>query len=43
MIWGVDRTINYVKYNDTAQQLPDKCIKALEKWVDSLNEEEKKK
>lgn len=43
MIYGVGGTIDYVKSNDTAKQLPDKCIEALDKWVDSLNEEEKKK
>ena len=26
---------------DTAQQLPDKCIDALNIWVESLNEKEK--
>lgn len=33
---------DYVKSNETAKQLPDKCIEALDKWVDSLNEQEKK-
>lgn len=42
-IWGVGGTIDYVKSNETAKQLPDKCIEALDKWVDSLNEEEKSK
>lgn len=41
MIWGVGNTIDYIKTNDTAQQLPDKCIDALDAWVESLNEEEK--
>lgn len=40
MIYGVGGTIDYVKSNDTAKQLPDKCIEALDKWVDSLNEQE---
>lgn len=43
MIWGVGGTIDYVKSNDTAKQLPDKCIEALDKWVDSLNEDNKDK
>ena len=43
MIWGVGGTIDYVKSNDTAKQLPDKCIKALDEWVESMYEEEKKK
>jgi hypothetical protein len=42
MIWGVGGTIDYVKSNATAKQLPDKCIEALDKWVDSLNEEKTK-
>lgn len=41
MIWGIGNTIDYIKNNDTAQQLPDKCINALDAWVESLNEEEK--
>lgn len=32
-------TIDYIKSNETAKQLPDKCIKALDKWVENLNEE----
>ena len=38
LIYGVDGTIDYIKSNDTAKQLPDKCIKALDAWVESLNE-----
>lgn len=39
LIYGVGGTIDYIKSNKTAKQLPDKCIKALDKWVDNLNEE----
>ena len=39
MIYGVGGTIDYIKSNKTAKHLPDKCIKALDKWVDNLNEE----
>ena len=39
LIYGVGGTIDYIKSNETAKQLPDKCIKALDKWVDNLNEE----
>lgn len=42
LIYGVGGTIDYVKQNPTARQLPDKCIKALDRWVDSWNTEEKK-
>ena len=41
LIYGVGGTIDYIKSNETAKQLPDKCIKALDKWADNLNEEEK--
>lgn len=41
MIYGVGGTIDYIKSNDTAKQLPDKCIKVLDKWVDNINEENK--
>ena len=38
MIWGVGGTIDYLKSNDTAKKLPDKAIKALDKWADSFLE-----
>lgn len=41
LIYGVGCTIDYIKSNDTAKQLPDKCIKALDAWVKSLNKEKK--
>lgn len=34
LIYGVGTTIDYLKSNDTAKQLPDKAIKALDKWLD---------
>lgn len=44
MIWGIGGTIDYIKSNETAKQLPDKCIQALDKFVDEymLNEENNK-
>lgn len=33
LIWGVGGTIDYLKENPTAKQIPDKCIKLLDKWV----------
>lgn len=39
-IWGVGTVIDYVQENETLQELPDKCVKALEIWADSLNENE---
>ena len=41
MIYGVGGTIDYIKSNETAKQLPDKYIKALDKWADNINEENK--
>ena len=41
LIYGVGGTIDYIKSNDTAKQLPDKCIKASDKRVENLNEEKK--
>ena len=43
MIYGVGGTIDYVKSNETAKQLPDKCIKALDKWAENLTKEENRK
>ena len=36
LIYGVGGTIDYVKSNKTAKQLPVKCVKALDKWADNL-------
>lgn len=38
LIYGVGGTVDYIKQNDKAKQLPDKCINALDAWVDSLND-----
>ena len=43
LIYGVGGTIDYIKSNDTAKKLPDKCVKALDKWVDNLTKEENQK
>ena len=40
MIYGVGGTIDYVKSNETAKQLPDKYIKALDKYLDNINKEQ---
>nr|DAH58488.1 MAG TPA: hypothetical protein [Bacteriophage sp.] len=41
LIYGVGGTIDYIKSNDTAKQLPDKYVKALDKYLDNLTKEEK--
>ena len=43
LIYGVGGTIEYIKSNDTAKQLPDKCVKALDKYLDNLTKEENQK
>lgn len=35
LIYGVGGTIDYIRQNPTAKQLPDKCIKILDKWADT--------
>lgn len=39
IIYGVGGAIDYLKDNPTAKELPDKCIKALDTWVDNLNKD----
>ena len=39
IIYGVGGTIDYLKDNPTAKELPDKFIKALDTWVDNFNKE----
>lgn len=41
LIYGVGGTIDYLKSNPISKQLPDKCINALDKWVDSWSNKEK--
>jgi predicted PurR-regulated permease PerM len=38
LIWGVGSTIDYLQENETAKQIPDKCINALNDWVESLSD-----
>lgn len=47
LIYGIGGTVDYLKTNPTARQLPDKCIKAIDKWIsieeaDSLKNQNKK-
>ena len=41
LIYGVGGTLDYLKENPTAQQLPDKYIKVLDKIADEYLTEEK--
>lgn len=40
-IYGIGGTIDYIKSNDKAKQLPDKCVDALTRYVDSIENENK--
>ena len=41
LIYGVGTTLDYLQDNEKVQQLPDKCVDALDAWVESLSEEGK--
>nr|DAP88747.1 MAG TPA: hypothetical protein [Caudoviricetes sp.] len=43
LIYGLGGTIDYIKSNDTSKQLPDKCVKALDKYLDNLTKDENQK
>lgn len=40
-IYGLGGAIDYIKSNDKAKQLPDKCVDALTRYVDSIEKENK--
>ena len=40
-IYGLGGTIDYIKSNDKAKQLPDKCVDALTRYVDSIKKDNK--
>lgn len=40
LIYGVGTTLDYLQDNEKVQQLPDKCVDALDAWVESLSEED---
>ena len=40
-IYGIGGTIDYIKSNDKANELPDKVVDALTKYLETLNEEKK--
>lgn len=39
-IYGVGTVVDYVQNNQDLQQLPDKCVQALDMWVDTFTEEQ---
>lgn len=42
LIYGLGTTIDYIQDNETAKKLPDKAVKALDKYLESLSEEDDK-
>lgn len=40
-IIGIGGTIDYLRQNETAKQLPDKCIEAVDHFLNKIKEEEK--
>lgn len=42
LIYGVGTTLDYLQDNEKVRQLPDKCVDALDAWVESLSEEDEK-
>ena len=42
MIYDVGSAIEYLKSNQNAKELPDKCIKELERLADEVNKENNK-
>ncbi len=43
LIYGLGTTIDCIKSNDKAKQIPDKAIEALTKYVETLDKEKKDK
>lgn len=41
VIFGVGPTIDFIKSNEKAQELTEKCIDALELFIGSINEDKK--
>lgn len=41
VIYGIGGTIDYIKSNDKAKELPDIVVDALTKYLETLNEEKK--
>lgn len=42
-IYGIGGTIDYIKSNDKAKELPDKVVDALTRYLDEISKEEDKK
>lgn len=40
LIWGIGGTIDYIQESDKLRELPDKCVEALDLWIESITENE---
>ena len=40
-IYGIGGALDYIRSNDKANHLPDKVVDAIDKYIETLNEEEK--
>lgn len=43
LIYGLGTTVDYIQSNDKAQQLPDKAVEALERYLDGIEKETSEK
>ena len=41
MIYSVGGTIDYIKTNKTAKEIPDKCIQAIDLFLEEYNNDNK--
>lgn len=41
LIYGVGGTVDYIKSNDKAKQIPDKAVDALNRYLDSIENKDK--
>lgn len=41
LIYGIGTTVDYLKSNEKITNLPDKCINAIDSWIESLDENNK--
>lgn len=41
IIYGVGGTIDYIRSNDTAKQLPDKVVNAIDAWISNQIDDNK--
>lgn len=40
IIYGVGGTIDYIKQNPSVKELPDKCVEAIDLWLEKYNKKD---